>query len=340
MSGIALIILNAVLAVAAIGSTVMISQRSKPAPLVLEESSEKDSAKAKNNAESDRKESATTNKSSEPRLSTADYDDLWRMTLFLPTRAEAEPSEDPEEAAAAEAAALAAQNIEFELIGIASIAQVGQEPQPVAILRNKATGARRNNSRNQPKNRRSNTRESANKEIAVLSDPTGQYRREVFRVGDKINLTGYTLKSIDMEARKVVVVRGSESVTLSINFTSSEATSRRDSATAAAQKKREERNKEELATAKRIADEREQLNNPGQPPPPPGATGNDFPANNTAEQQRARHPDQAQSSSKQNSSGTQARPGSSGPANNNTTIRQSMQERIERDRNNNNKRNK
>ena len=332
MSGIALIILNAVLAIAAIGGTVMVSQRSKPAPLVLEQQSEKESANAKN-ADSERRETAPSGKNSgsaTPRLNNAELDDLWRMTVFLPTRAEAEPSEDPEEAAAAEAAALAAQNIEFELIGLASIAQIGQEAQPVAILRNKATGNKRTNTRNQPKNRRTNTtnkRESASKEIAAITDPTGQYRREVFRVGDKINLTGYTLKSIDMEERKVVVVRGSESVTLSINFTSNEAASRRDSATQAALKKREERNKEELAVAQKIADERQQLNNPGQPPAPPGATANSTPANNTVEQQRARHPDLAKEAD------ALPRPGSSGPATSNSTIRQNMQERINRDRN-------
>lgn len=342
MSGIALIILNAVLAIAAIGGTVMVSQRSKPAPLVIEQQSEKDSASGKT-AESERRESAPASKSASgssnlvPRLSNAELDDLWRMTVFLPTREEAEPSENPEEAAAAEAAALAAQNIEFELIGLASIAQIGQEAQPVAILRNKATGNRRsNNSRNQPKNRRTTTnnkRESTNKEIAAFSDPTGQYRREVFRVGDKINLTGYTLKSIDMEERKVVVVRGSESVTLSINFTSNEAASRRDSATQAALKKREERNKEEIAVAQRVADERQQLNNPGQPPAPPGTTKEGTPANNTVEQQRARHPDLAKEAD------AQPRPGSSGPATSNSTIRQNMQERINRDRERNRDRN-
>ncbi len=336
MSGIALIILNAVLAIAAIGGTVMVSQRSKPAPLVLEQQSEKESANAKN-ADSERRETAQSGKNSGsavPRLNNAELDDLWRMTVFLPTRAEAEPSEDPEEAAAAEAAALAAQNIEFELIGLASIAQIGHEAQPVAILRNKATGNKRTNTRNQPKNRRTNTsnnkRESASKELAAITDPTGQYRREVFRVGDKINLTGYTLKSIDMEERKVVVVRGSESVTLSINFTSNEAASRRDSATQAALKKREERNKEELAVAQKIADERQQLNNPGQPPAPPGAAANSTPANNTVEQQRARHPNLAKEAD------ALPRPGSSGPATSNSTIRQNMQERINRDRNSNN----
>ncbi len=323
MSGIALIILNAALAIAAITGTVAVNRRRAPAPLVLEPPVE---AKASRQAADAAGTAATTGGAGALRLANSDFDDLWRMTLFLPSREEPEDASDAQSEAEAAAAALAAQNIEFELIGLARIAQEGAEAQPVAILRNKAVGGRRSPAVNARRNSRigDNRRNpparggGETREPVLPADPTGQNRREVFKVGDKINLTGYVLRSIDMEERSVVVVRGNETVTLSINFTSSEAASRRDSASKDALKKREERNAAELAEARRAIENRQDAN-PGTPPPPPdGKMGGDAPAATSS--QRGRRGD---------APGT---PGSSGTTGGNPTIRQSMQERINRDR--------
>jgi len=233
MPGIAWIILNAVLVVAAIGGTVAVKRRPAPVPVALEESAAKSddgkkAAAANAPAASTKKVVAASN----GLPADASLDDLWRHTLFLPTREEIEATEggmSPEEAA--RAAALAAQKIDFELIGIAQMASPGKEAEPVALLRNKVASNGRAQGRRfgngQPGRPGSPGNNAAVPNVAS-SAPT----QLVFRVGEMVNSTGYKVKSIDVANRAVEVERGAEVVKLTINFTSEEANQRRNAVAA------------------------------------------------------------------------------------------------------------
>ena len=123
MHGLAWTILNAALVVVCIGGTIAVRRRPTPAPVKLEEAAPR--------AEDGRKAQATAANGAQAAVKApvrglpadASLDELWQNTLFLPERTEHEAGSDgmtPEEAA--RAAQMAAQKIEFELIGIAQMA--------------------------------------------------------------------------------------------------------------------------------------------------------------------------------------------------------------------------
>lgn len=305
MTGTYWIILNILLAAGAVGGTVAWHSRRAAEPPVLSAAAEPGDDSRRDSSEKTRepRNGAGKENAAERRLSSSGYDDLWRHSLFTPGRAET--ALENGEAAAAEAAAIAAQNVEFELIGVARIAAPGRAAEAVAILRNKAVNGRRPADGNRRGQRRSAAANNNSRSQLSNADPAGKNRREVFRTGEKINLTGYTLKSIDVDKRQVVVSRGTENVTLGINFTSSEAVSRRESVGEIARKKREARNAAEIAAVKRSEEAKNEAD-PGAPPPPPGGD-KETPA-----------------------TGKPGAPGSGGTANSNETIRQRMQQRIQR----------
>ena len=249
----------------------------------LEEKAETaDSAAPRKNATHGEKDKPAENKlAASPRglATNANLDDLWKQTLFLPSRTEdtGESATDNVE----EQAELAARNIEFELVGIAQINVVDAEaPAPVAILRSKVGAERaargRDMRRGNPRDR--NARNNPPGPAQPTDNKAKNEEKQVFRVGEKINQTGYTLVSINPDEKMVEVSRNGETVKLFINFTGAEATQRREAANQATERKRQEQ-------ARRIEQEnRERMQaqnpaqpnatpaNPGQPPGPPGSS--------------------------------------------------------------------
>ncbi|MBQ4480088.1 MAG: hypothetical protein II943_05580 [Victivallales bacterium] len=144
MSGFSWILLNIVLIVGAIYGTMKVRSAPPPKPLQLEEAvaaNSQDAVQHKNAPRGADKNSGTPTAPSRALSTNASLDALWKQTLFLPTRTE-DTGEDAAEQAAAEQAAFAANNIEFELVGIAQISTVDtSDPVPVAILRSKVGAA-------------------------------------------------------------------------------------------------------------------------------------------------------------------------------------------------------
>ena len=250
MPGLAWIILNAALVVVCIGGTVAVRRRPAPKPVQLEAEAPR--------VEEGRKTALADAKAPERGLpADAALDELWQNTLFLPERAEREAGTDgmtPEEAA--RAAQLAAQKIEFELIGIAQMALPDKESEPVAVLRNKMAG-RGSAGRPMPGGPSRNMPNRPVAGVPASASATAPVK-QIFRVGEKINETGYTVKSIDAADRVVEVVRGSEVVKLTINFASSEANQRRNIVAMEAVRKR---NEEAAAQARQAAAAQNATNN-------------------------------------------------------------------------------
>ena len=278
MSGLSWLILTLALMVGAVYGTVKVHNAPVPQPLQLEESAKSENdASHKGAARGEKEKPPAPAVSGKSLPANANLDDLWRQTLFLPTRTE-DTGED-NAGNAAEAEAQAARNIEFELVGIAQINVVdAEEPAPVAILRSKvgserasrARGARRGN----PRDRNSQNNVPA---PSGGDDKSKGEERQVFRVGEKINQTGYVLTSIDLESKMVEVSRNGETVKLYINFAGPEAIQRREAANQVAEQKRQEqaRRLEQENRARLQAQNPAQPNatpaNPGVPPGPPGS---------------------------------------------------------------------
>lgn len=288
MSGIAWIILDCLLALAAVGGTVKVIATPPPAPLPAERLEPKASQKNAEKAGAEKrptKDAAAKETAANPDAlpANASLDDLWKKTLFLPSRQEQEPSETAAELSA-EAAAAAAKNFEFELIGIAQISPADQPPTPVAILRSKQQASSRNTGRNRRGRNKDAQKEPETKKAAQA--PV----KLIFHEGDRLNDTGYLLKAIHPDQKMVEIVRGTETLQLRINYAGEEATKRRQEMAEAIQSKKEQQAQEQQQAsirqrqAQQAQEAKEQeaaknQANPGQPPPPPGM-GNNFPGQN------------------------------------------------------------
>lgn len=292
MSGIAWIILDCLLALAAVGGTVKVIATPPPAPLPAERLEPKSSQKGAEKPGTEKRPVRDAGKEdaakSDELPANASLDDLWKKSLFLPSRQEQEPSETAAELSA-EAAAAAAKNFEFELIGIAQISPADQPPAPVAILRSKQQAS----SRNAARNRRGRGGKDAPKEPEARKATQAPVKL-IFHEGDPLNDTGYLLKAIHPDQKMVELVRGSETIQLRINYAGEEATKRRQEMAEAIQAKKEQQAQQEQQAsirqrqAQQAQEAKEQeaarnQANPGQPPPPPGM-GNNFPGqDNTAQ---------------------------------------------------------
>lgn len=269
MSGIAWIILNAALALGAVVGTVKVAKTPPPKPFTqaqLDGSADKpekdpDAPKAQQKNDAAPK-SAQHHPDELPK--SASLDDLWKHTLFLPVRAEAEPG-DADAEAAAQAAALAGKNFEFELVGIAQISPADKPPVPIAILRSKEAG----NQRRRPMPQRGGPQRGGNQpQQAEQAKETPQ--KQIFKEGDPLNNTGYILKAIFPEQKMVEVSRGSETIKLYINYAGAEATQRREAITKAAADKKAEEQRRQSIRERQNNWQNNNRNNPGTPPGPPG----------------------------------------------------------------------
>lgn len=291
MSGISWFIVNIALIFSAVYCTVAVARRPEPKPLELTEPAQSGS---KGDNKADVRKNAAAGKNTADNAAGINppgalpahtpLDDLWEKSLFNPARTEiAEDGASAEEAAAA----LASQNIEFELIGIAQIAPVGAEAEPVAVLRSKVAANNSNNRGRRPQQRRGGA-QPASTPASNTAEPNKGTTRQVFRVGDKINETGYTLKSISPGEKMVEVTRGGTSVKLYINFTNAEANQRREAANQAAIQRKQAEEAAERQRQAAVQSTRDSMTitldtkNPGMPPPPPGTPNGNIPlaANN------------------------------------------------------------
>ncbi len=279
MSGLAWLILDGFLVVAAVAGVMKAIVSKPPLPLPA---SRLEAAPAGEKASKETKVVSLLPPAPEEALpAKASLDDLWQKTLFLPTRQEMEPEEKDAQAQEAIAAAMD-KNFEFELVGIAQITPVDKPPVPVAVLRGRQSSGGSRASRNTANRRVPGGRQETPQPAATsaaLPKPT----KLLFREGDPINDTGYLLKAIYPEKKMVEVTRGNQTLQLHINYADAEAVKRREALVEANAKKRQAQEQErQTSIRQKQAEEQEKQKseqkereaaNPGQPPPPPGENG-------------------------------------------------------------------
>lgn len=159
-------------------------------------------------------------------VSAADSDVLWQQTLFRPERTE-NLTEATADAAAAAGAALNLELVGLARIGERAVAVIMQHRgqtvrRPGVVVVGLPAGMARSVSR-------APSVAPAPAEGAAPS-PEGPPDRHVYKVGDKVGDSGYTLKDIRLKEKEVVLVRGSEERVLKLETNDDESTTRRETA--------------------------------------------------------------------------------------------------------------
>jgi len=182
----------------------------------------------------------------------AEIDSLWRETLFNPRRTE-EIAEENEPAGTAKGP----DAFDFELIGIGVI---GKRAAAVIWVHRRGVSRARTTPRGRTAAVRSRQR-SSGKEKAGKDGP------RVYKLGDPVEDTGYTVKEIRLN--EVVLVRGDETRVLALDR-SDEGSTKRSEAAAREEEKREQARKARLAAASGAGRKPQTTRKkPGAPPPPP-----------------------------------------------------------------------
>jgi hypothetical protein len=159
----------------------------------------------------------------------ADADVLWQQSLFRPERTEdlTQPTaEDPAVAAAA---------LNLELVGLA---RIGERAVAVIVSHRGAAPRRAGAPAGPGRNPRPGVlRPPAAPEPgpggpaeAGAPEPEGPPDRHVYKVGDTVGDSGYTLKEIRLKEKEVVLVRGSEERVLKLETADDQSASRRETA--------------------------------------------------------------------------------------------------------------
>lgn len=263
------------LAMGAVLTTSAIKHLTKPLPPLPKNDGVKEAKATKPTPDENRQ--VPTRPSSIPNT---DMDDLWEKSLFNALR-----TERIADAAEAQADQQNDQvNAEFELIGIARIGSP-DNAQPIAIIKQKTAGA--------PRGRAIPIRPTRGRVSAPppQAPPNPESKNEkvqkIFRIGEKLLNSGYVLQAITPQENSVLLVRGSEEVTLKIQLSDKEDSVRRDNvvnealavrqqqqATQEAEAKRQEAAAQTAAAqvAAQAAAAQSAAGAPPQPPPlPPGA---------------------------------------------------------------------
>ncbi len=159
-------------------------------------------------------------------VSGADADVLWQQTLFRPERTEDLTEAAPEDAAAASLA------LNLELVGLARIGEravaviVQHRGQTVRRLMPVGAGGPAGLSRTTVPRLPAPTGPAADATAPAEGPPD----RHVYKVGDKVGDSGYSLKEIRFAEKEVVLVRGSEERTLKLETDDDQSASRRETA--------------------------------------------------------------------------------------------------------------
>lgn len=155
-----------------------------------------------------------------PVLSAADVDVLWQATLFRPERTE------DLSVVSAEASAVPAAAFDLELVGLARIGEravaVIVQHRSAPVRRVLPAGVLGRSPLRRP------TTPAPEPEPAPM--PEGPPDRHVYKAGDAIGDSGYSLKEIRFAEKEVVLVRGSEERTLKLETADDQSSSRRDAA--------------------------------------------------------------------------------------------------------------
>lgn len=199
--------------------------------------------------------------------SNRDYDLLWENSLFNDARKE---GENGPETPTAEVQGRAMANSEFEVVGIARIGKK-DEAEPVAIITRVKSNSRQNNrnnfrgnnnfnnnnnNMNRPGFRRPMNRQAEPEPVVEAGDR--RVDKNIYRTGDAIADTGYTVKKIIVEENKVIITRAGADLTLVLDEANTNNSVRRENAKKEALAVQEQYREKEKADAQRVKDQAEQ----------------------------------------------------------------------------------
>ena len=200
--------------------------------------------------------------------SSREYDLLWENSLFNDVRKE---GENGPETATADVQGRTMANSEFEVVGIARIGK-RDEAVPVAIITQVKANSRQNNrnnfrgnvnfnnnnnnNMNRPGFRRPMNRQAEPEPVVATGDR--RVDKNIYRVGDKIAETGYTVKNIIVEENKVIISRAGADLTLVLDEANTNNSVRRETAKKEALAVQEQYREKEKADAQRVKEQAEQ----------------------------------------------------------------------------------
>ncbi|MBQ7178287.1 MAG: hypothetical protein IJS08_12805, partial [Victivallales bacterium] len=204
--------------------------------------------------------------------SNREYDILWEKSLFNDSRKE---GENGPETATSEVQGRTMTNSEFEVVGIARIGKK-EEAVPVAIITQVRSNARQNNRNNfrgnnnfnnnfrgnnnnmnnNPAMRRPMNRQAEPEPVVATDDR--RVDKNIYRAGDAIANTGYTVKSIIVEENKVIITRAGVDLTLVLDEANTNNSVRRENAKREALAVQSQYREKEKADAQRVKDQAEQ----------------------------------------------------------------------------------
>ena len=199
--------------------------------------------------------------------SNREYDILWENSLFNDSRKEGENG--PESTTAA-VQGRTMSNSEFEVVGIARIGKK-DEAVPVAIITQVKSNVRQNNrnnfrgnnnfNNNNNMNNRPGMRRPMNRQAEpepVVAKGDRRVDKNIYRAGDAIADTGYTVKSIIVEENKVIITRAGADLTLVLDEANTNNSVRRENAKKEALAVQTQYREKEKADAQRVKDQAEQ----------------------------------------------------------------------------------
>lgn len=225
MSTFAWVIVNAVLLGSAIVSVKLaceLPDTIKAEQQKIEAAKEKSTKKEKPAPSKAARTTATAkNEPSVPKIQRNTLDDIWKKSLFTPDRTENLPGDNVATQQQPEQEIV---NADLELTGIA---QIGDKP--IAIIRQKVQARPSRNVR-LPGRTRPGMPPPPTRTQQLQEPESKEPIKKIFRVGDVINKTGYVVKSIEPNERKVVITRNGKDEILTIEFGDSQSSSRKQEA--------------------------------------------------------------------------------------------------------------
>lgn len=157
--------------------------------------------------------------------SSSDFDVLWKKSLFQDDRTEDETAAGTESVSGAPTT-----NSEFELVGLARLGSA-EKGTPIAIIVQSRSTQRSGRTLISSRSRRGLPPQRTPVQVQKPEEASPEERkanRTVFRTGDAVGKTGYVVKSIVMEENKVVLVKGSQVITLVLDEKNNTNSARRE----------------------------------------------------------------------------------------------------------------
>lgn len=255
MNGNKWLIITGALAIAALLSFSIMKKMSKPLPKYVSEPLENIGVSNKQDTTSSQTDTKAQTKSKNKR----NYDTIWQKSLFNDERVEGEKPQDAKEE---NVQGRPMTNSEFEVVGIARIGKA-DSAEPVAIIAQVKGNSRaqQNNQRPIPGRRMPPMPMRQQQDTKQENDPENRrVDKNIYRTGDKIGTTGYTVKGIYSDENKVVITRAGSDIELYLDVKNTSNSVRRETAKREAVEVQDKYKAQAKAEAQRVQTAKDQAN--------------------------------------------------------------------------------